>query len=403
MMEWIKKNDIGSKALALLFAIFVWFYVVSTTNPDMSQTYTNVPVTLIGTEALTASNLVITNGAQSSVNFKVIGKSDKISKISGSENFSVTADLSTITGPGTYEIRYLVSSNVTDITITKTTPNLIIEVDRNVSKSISVDVQFTGKLADGYISNNHTISPDAITVSGPEKLLETITKAVATFDVTDIKVSKDATLSYKLVNGEGVPVESIFITTDVASIKLTYEVSQVGEIPIVLNTKAFGFIDEEHLSIKLEPSTIKINGNPNVFDTLNRIDLGPLDLKTVFESEIFEYDLPIILPNGVSSEDNITSVKVTITAEGIAKNTIEIPRDKLPQSSVFEYTEGLIITYWTLSDNQASINHSSFDIVLSYVEEELVEGRNEIPVTITPLVDNVAVAGKYTVIVDVKR
>ena len=400
MMDWIKKNDIVSKALSVGCAILLWFYVVSSTDLDMTKTFSNFSVDFIGMDLLTSNNLMVTSGSDSTVTFKITGKADKIADIDA-DKITVTADLSSISSPGDYNIKYQVYTTSGDVTVSKTTAAIKISVDRKVSKLIPVDLKINGTLPDGFESDDYSLSPDAITVTGPEKLLDTIVSAVAVYDISDIKTSTDTTLSYTLVDSNGAEVKSSYISVDSPSVKLSFGVRQVEDIPIVLNVTDFGFITGDLANVTLEPSSITIKGSPDVVSTLNQIELGTIDLEDVFEKEVFVFELALRLPNGVTCEDEITSVKVTVDPAALTKTTIELTRDMLPESSVFDYASDLAVTVWTTNEHADLLGPNSIDISLSFNEDALAPGLNEIPVTITTLDDDIVVVGEYAVVVEV--
>ncbi len=401
MMDWLRKNDIMLKLLSLACAVLLWLYVISSTNPDMTQTYSRVAVDLLGTESLTANNLVITDGSHSTVSFKVTGKSERIAMVSENGGLTVTADLSNITVPGVYDVKYQVTSSISDLTISKITPTISIEVDRVVSQSIPVDLQLSGELQDGFVSDNFVLTPDAITVRGPEKLLDTIKSAVAVFDVSTVKTTTETTLAYTLVDENGIEIKNSLITADTPSVRLSYGVRQVGEVPLVLNVNSFGFITSDFVDVSIEPSSIKVSGSPDVVSTLNRIDLGSVNLEQVFDNENFEFDLPVVLPNGIAADTAVTQAHVTITPKELVKTTVEISRDALPQNDLFQYESDLTVTVWTTQDNLASVGASSLNVALSYSEDSLEPGLNEIQASVTPADSKVVVVGDYSVMVGV--
>ena len=401
MMDWLRKNDIMLKLLSLACAVLLWLYVISSTNPDMTQTYSRVAVDLLGTESLTANNLVITDGSHSTVSFKVTGKSERIAMVSENGGLTVTADLSNITVPGVYDVKYQVISSISDLTISKITPTISIEVDRVVSQSIPVDLQLSGELQDGFVSDNFVLTPDAITVRGPEKLLDTIKSAVAVFDVSTVKTTTETTLAYTLVDENGIEIKNSLITADTPSVRLSYGVRQVGEVPLVLNVNSFGFITSDFVDVSIEPSSIKVSGSPDVVSTLNRIDLGSVNLEQVFDNENFEFDLPVVQPNGIAADTAVTQAHVTITPKELVKTTVEISRDALPQNDLFQYESDLTVTVWTTQDNLASVGASSLNVALSYSEDSLEPGLNEIQASVTPADSKVVVVGDYSVMVGV--
>lgn len=399
MMEWIRKNDIVSKIFALSMSVLLWFYVVSNDNIDMQKTYRNIPVELTGMDTLTANNLVVTDGGQSLVTFTVSGKSDKMAVLSNGGAKAV-ADLSHITAPGTYSVNYRVVCDVTDVTITKSVQNITVEVDRMVSKSVPVEVVFAGELPEGYVSSGYTVRPDAIAVSGPEKLLDSIAGVRVTFDISEVTMTSEKTLEYVIFSESGEEIKSSLISVDTPSVKLHYGVRQTGEIPFKLTVNEYGFIDENFVDIFFEPGSMAVVGAPDAVSALNQIDLGNVSLRSVFETENFTFDMPITLPYGVSSEEeDMTSVSVTIEPRGIKKTEIELTRDMLPQTDAFEYLSGIKLVVWTREEN--NVTSADFDVELSYNESQLVQGRNDIQAVIRPLTDDVIVVGSYTVPVEV--
>lgn len=400
MMEWMRKNDVFTRLFALACALLLWLYVVSSTNPDMSQTFSRVPVEFIGAGALTNNDLVIIEGGQSTVSFKVSGKSDRVSTVE-QDSVRVTADLSNITVPGTYNLKYQVSTSISDITINKITTSVTIVVDRMVSQTVPIDLTLSGKLAEGYILDKYTLKPDAITVTAPQSVLDTIVSAKAAYDISGLRESTETTIGYALIDSAGAEVKSPYLTCSTPSIQLQLNVRQTGEIPLLLGVSDFGFITDKLVNVTMEPASIKVNGNPEVVSTLNHIDLGSIDLEKIFTTEEFVFDLPVILPNGVTAEDNISSVRVTVDPAGLTKTSIRISSDMLPESTDFEYVSDLAIDVWTTENHAASLSHRSVDVQLSYYPEDLAEGFNEIPVVVTAVDESIVIIGEYSVVVEV--
>lgn len=398
MMDWIKKNDIFSKLFALCMAVLLWFYVVSDDKIDMQKTYRNMPVELTGMDTLTANNLVVTDGGQSLVSFTVSGKSDRMAALTNG-GVKATADLSHITAPGEYILNYRVVCDVSDVTISKSEATITVEVDRTVSRSVPVEVIFAGELPEGYISSGFSIRPDAIAVSGPEKLLDSIAGIKVTFDISEVTMTTEKTLEYNIYNENGEEIKSSLISVDTPSVKLHYGVRQTGEIPFKLSVNEYGFINENFIDVFFEPGSMAVVGAPDAVSSLNQIDLGTVSLRSVFESENFTFDMPVNLPYGISSEEELSSVSVTIEPRGVKKTEIELTRDALPQTDAFEYLSGIKLVVWTKEEN--NVTGSDFDVKLSYNESQLTPGRNDIQALITPLDDDIIVVGSYTVPVEV--
>ena len=61
------KHNWGLKLLSLFFAIMLWNSVITTTNPEVTRTAPNVPISVVGTSQLSEKNLALENSIYSFV------------------------------------------------------------------------------------------------------------------------------------------------------------------------------------------------------------------------------------------------------------------------------------------------------------------------------------------------
>ena len=277
MMDWIRKNDVLPRLVSLAAAVLLWFFVIDSLDKELTTTITQFPVEFTGTGLLANNDLVIIEGAHSTVNFEVEGKTSKL-KTLNMNYVRATADLSNITAPGSYDVQYELSTIHSGVSLKKITPSVRIVVDRMVSKPVPVDLTLGGKLEEGYILDRRSLSPDAITVTGPQSVLDKIVSAKTAYDISGLQESTETTLGYALIDAEGDEVKSNYLSTNTASVQLELAIRQTGEIPLVLNVKDYGYITADDVEVKLSPETVKVNGRPEDISLLNQIDIGTLDL-----------------------------------------------------------------------------------------------------------------------------
>ena len=178
MMDWIRKYDVLPRLVSLAAAVLLWFFVIDSLDKELTTTITQFPVEFTGTGLLANNDLVIIEGTHSTVNFEVEGKTSKL-KTLNMNYVRATADLSNITAPGSYDVQYELSTIQSGVSLKKITPSVRIVVDRMVSKLVPVDLTLGGKLEEGYILDRRSLSPDAITVTGPQSVLDKIVSAKA--------------------------------------------------------------------------------------------------------------------------------------------------------------------------------------------------------------------------------
>ncbi|MBQ9925462.1 MAG: hypothetical protein IJO51_05530, partial [Clostridia bacterium] len=246
MMEWMRKHDVLPRLASLVSAVILWFFVVDSMDKTMTLPVTNFPIEFTGTGLLLNNDLVIIEGADSTVSFEIDGKTSKLKTID-MNYVRATADLSNITVPGTYDVKYELSTIHSGVTLRKMNPSVRIVVDRMVSKLVPVDLTLGGKLEEGYILDRRSLSPDAITVTGPQSVLDKIVSAKAAFDISGLQESTETTLGYALIDAEGDEVKSNYLSTNTASVQLELAIRQTGEIPLILNVKDYGFITEDEV------------------------------------------------------------------------------------------------------------------------------------------------------------
>ena len=97
------KSKLLSIAVALLASFSLWVYVVTVVNQEVSnQPIENIAVTFSGADQIRAdSNLVITDGADATVDLRVTCSRQTVTRLS-STNISIVVDVSRIREPGEY-------------------------------------------------------------------------------------------------------------------------------------------------------------------------------------------------------------------------------------------------------------------------------------------------------------
>ncbi|MCX7615261.1 MAG: hypothetical protein N2Z65_05865, partial [Clostridiales bacterium] len=118
VISWLRKYDILNKALCLLAAVLLWFYVVSVQNPEKSTEINNISVNLIGEDQLVAKyGLAVVEGNHPTISLKITGRREKIAQVTP-DKIVVSANLETINSPGVYAIQYQPSVLVDGVSIT---------------------------------------------------------------------------------------------------------------------------------------------------------------------------------------------------------------------------------------------------------------------------------------------
>ena len=96
------KKDISTKIISLLFAIFMWFYIIQVQNPEIEKNIKGIPVQFTKSQ-LEERGLTLTNDKEVQIDVKVRGQRKHISNIK-KEDIAAVADVSNINSTGTHEV-----------------------------------------------------------------------------------------------------------------------------------------------------------------------------------------------------------------------------------------------------------------------------------------------------------
>lgn len=396
MKQWVKDNDILIKVLSLLVALLLWFYVMDTKNPDVSTVLSGLNVQVKGVSALTEAGLIITEGNTPTVDVKVVGKRNDV--YSANRN-TVTAvvDVSTITVPGEYDLKYAASAENKNLTVSRITPTVSMIIDRVATKSVPVDLQLQGELAEGYVQGDYSLSSDAVTVEGPERILAEIDRAVAVYDMTDATANVETVLNYTLVDEAGEPVDMTFITLREPTLEFEMQVHQSGEIPLSVDVIPYGFITADMVDCEIEPDSVKVSGASDVVSSINQINLGSISVKQLLEDNVTEVTLPIILPNGVTTDNTETYARVVITFKGLRQMMFSVDADRFSDVEPYTCKEDRLSLVFLGSDEElAELSAEDITVTPVFSPDELQTGENVVPALVTVQGRQVAVVGKYT-------
>ena len=74
------RKDLSTKIISLLFAIFMWFYVIQVQDPEIEKNIKDIPVQFTKAE-LEERGLTLTNDKEVQIDIKVRGQRKHISNI----------------------------------------------------------------------------------------------------------------------------------------------------------------------------------------------------------------------------------------------------------------------------------------------------------------------------------
>lgn len=402
MMKWIKEHDGFLRALSLLLAIFLWAYVMGNKNPNKTVEYRGIPVQLDGLTQLNTNDLVVLEGGDNQVTVNVEGDRSSILEMSR-DYVSAVASITHITEPGEYDLNYRVTLDATGVKVASRNPGKVhIVVDRISKASIPVELEITGKPADGYVmATSPRTYPDAVTIKGPSTLLEQVKRARVSYDVSETTGTTQTVLTYQLLDASGNEITDNRISAESPSVTLTVTMKKNGSIPLTVNLENHEYLKSTMVTVDIEPQSIQLIGATDTMLVLNQISLGTIDLADVVENEQTVFTIPIVLPNGVSAEAGTpVSARVTVTAEGYSRRTLSLTPAVLGEDPLLEYPEDqlLEVTVFGPTEKVEALTEEALQVRPEYRLIDLIAGENIISCRVTPVDSGIYVFQKTQVI-----
>ena len=325
----MKRNKIISLLLAVVIALSLWVYVVTTVTPEDSQWIRNIPVTFANEDGLFSDrNLTLTQGRNATVDLKVYGKRQDLLKLSNS-NITITADLADVLGPGEWQLRYTVEMPETvsdnDISIeARSAYEVAVQVDLLSVKEIPVQAVFQGSVADGYVQDPIELEYDTLEISGPQDQVSQVDHAQVVLERTNLSKTVSDSLAYTLVDADGNEIASDEIHCSVDKIGVMMTVSLVKELPLTMQFIDGGGATEEHVVSSIEPSTITVKGSAEDLEGMNSLNIGNIDLSTVPTNTAYTGTFNIVLPDNLTNMTGEETADVTVELKNLKEKTLRV-------------------------------------------------------------------------------
>ena len=361
---WKKtKHNWGLKLLSLFFAIVLYYSAVIQENPEVTRTYDNIPVTVVGDQQFKEKDLALVKSISSSVTTARVTIKINRNDVADFDESSIPVqlDLSRIPGVGTHEIKLISASQ----NVEKIYPETVtVEVDERANRVIPVECEVVGTLPEGYHRSALTVSPNAIQVSGAKSIVDKIEKGYLRLDLTDRIESVSSTKEYTFIdkNGSAIDASSLEVSFD----SVVLEMGITPKKSVLITPLLFGQdkIKEGYQisDVTIEPSTVEVTGNAELMEGLTSVQLLGIDITGAFENVLMQ-DLDIQVPEGItllgtskaSLLVEIEEIMAEKSFEGVAVELRNIPEGLTPVE--FEALIDIVVTApRTVIDNIAA-NH----------------------------------------------
>lgn len=313
-------NNIGLKFLAVLIALVLWLAIVNVNDPEKNITVSNIPISVTNESAITSRDMVYNVKSEQYLNITVSGKRSIVSNLSA-EDFRATASLKELSKVNSIPVD-VTTKNASlgrKITIVKQSAQTILVDVENVEEKDFTDlvVEYTGKVADGYVAGLSSMSTDEVTVKAPTSIIDKIKKVAVrcSLDGTNTNISKKCPVILYDKNDKEIKSDEIELSDK--KIRVNVNVLRAKQVPIsTINKDALGKPADGYVvdDVILSSDSITVYGSEESLDSIESLDIqDDIDVSDAKGDVTQNIDVTGKLPKGlsVSGESTIT-VKVVI-------------------------------------------------------------------------------------------
>lgn len=341
-MGKIKDSKWTYVVLSLLMAAILWFYVTATLDTEIDDYVRGVQVVFSGEDLLAQRGLMISEGAEQSLNLYVRAKRESLVSLQNG-TVTVEVDVSGITNPGPYtqgaRPNYT-AAGVSNSQVNVLNPNPIniqFTVSRRTDRSVPVRGQFSGSIAEGHQMGEFSFAPAEITISGQEELVNQVDHVLVSLNRDNLAEPFTGDMPFTLVDASGNVLEGLDVETNVSTVQVTLPVVTLKTLPLTVDIIPGGGATAENVELLFLPEgtaekTITVSGSDADLEGLTEIYLGSIDLQKIFSSNNSapqKIEFPVVLDPALTNVSGETSITVSVEIKGLAIGIIEVDNIKL--------------------------------------------------------------------------
>ena len=352
-MNKLLKNDLVIRIISILFAIILWFFVLSDTNP-YSTVYISVPIRFLNENTIQEKGLEIKNkNYQREIIVSVEGRTAMVNSIDSSY-FDAVVDFSEVKEAGIVDVGVKFTKLKDNVNVKSYNPvSIKLELERIEEKTFEIQVRTEGIPKEKYYIIGGSTVPNTITIRGIESMISSIASTVVTVDVNgldqNLVVKKDCKL-YDINGNEITELSGRYIVdvkVDVAK--------EVAVVPVIQGMVSSGYVEKERF---VYPQSIMIKGAPEILTGINEIRTVPVSIEGYTSN--LDVKVPLNLPEGVELYNFANEVRINISVEQLATREFNISRGEI----------NLV--------NENSGQHYKVEIITPSVNVKVRGGREEV-------------------------
>ena len=323
-----KRNfEIFAKVMAVLVALGLWIYVVSTNTTSEERDFSLVAVTCQGEDALrTQHGLIVQSISIDTLNVTVMGSRQQVKALTA-DQVKAYVSLSDIKTADEYQrtVYIDVPSGIT--VVAQSVQQVVVSVDSPSTKEFSITTENLSlrgwSLAEGCFFGETRLNVDKLTLEGPTRALEKVSSIQLRTDVIGAATASfSVTATPYLLDAEGnVLIDNRITIREKNQAEAYIEVLKSKTVPLTVAGK-YGYLTADQVNVV--PESVVITGDPKAVDAIDVFLLGEVDETTLKADEARNF---AVSANNLTVTDSngkaVTAAQVEFRLSDLATRTIE--------------------------------------------------------------------------------
>jgi YbbR domain-containing protein len=304
-MKYLSKltKTLPSLLTAFFFAIAVWVYAVTASDPTETRAFPqSVQMDIIGLDP----TLMIVNEIDKAVDLSIRAPASILDRLENERSLvSATLDLSGLEA-GVHTLTPQVNIGLSPAEVVKSEPSSVfIKLETVVTEIFPVGIKALGNPAIGFELGEGLLNQTTAQVTGPESLMEAIDQVVVEVDVEDVSEAIQRTANVIALDAEGHEINNVSISP--SAIDVTLPINRrpdydTAVVKIVTSGQiAAGY---KLTNIVVTPATVTIfSADPTLLDNFRGyLETTPINLNGATDD--MEIQVNLNLPDGINVVDS---------------------------------------------------------------------------------------------------
>lgn len=274
-------SDLRLKILSVIMAIFMWTFVINSTNPSVNKVFRSVPVIIRNQDELEKSGYTLIGANEKHLaNIKLKGSRERLINLKA-ENIYASVDISDVR-EGIQSLKIDVDTPQ-GVTVDEIEPGQInLNIQKVLEKNLPVNYIIDDQIKDGKIVEVNELTPEEITVKGPASAINNVDRVEARINDESLLDGKVHNVDIEIIGKNDNPVDNVSISDE--DINISFRVFETKTVKVSMYTAGTVARDYREVSRTFSPESIVIKGPESVIRDINEVQTKVININNIKET-----------------------------------------------------------------------------------------------------------------------